>query len=84
MCMPFGAGKDCYVQAKGRGPVAKQEADMANGIKTPFTVDAARAKEFLQQSADSKACENLMDKARLHIPDFYNKRVRRGGNESHK
>nr|DAM25455.1 MAG TPA: hypothetical protein [Caudoviricetes sp.] len=57
---------------------------MANGIKTPFTVDAARAKEFLQQSADSKACESLMDKARLHIPDFYNKRVRRGGNESHK
>ena len=50
---------------------------MANGIKTPFTVDAARAKEFLQQSADSKACESLMDKARMYIPDFDNKRVTR-------
>ncbi len=48
---------------------------MANGIKAPFVVDAA--KEFLQQSADSKACERLMDKARLHIPDFDNKRVKR-------
>ncbi len=50
---------------------------MTNGIKTPFTVDAARAKEFLQQSANSKACENLMDKARMYIPDFDNKRLTR-------
>jgi hypothetical protein len=54
---------------------------MANGIKTPFTVDAARAKEFLQQSADSKACESLMDKARLHIPDFDDKQVNRRENQ---
>ena len=50
---------------------------MANGIKTPFTVDAARAKEFLQQSANSKACENRMDKARMYIPNFDDKRVTR-------
>ena len=55
---------------------------MANGIKTSFTVDAARAKEFLQQSADSKACESLMDKARLHIPDFDDKQVKRRGGDN--
>ena len=50
---------------------------MANGIDLPFVATAEKAKEFLQQSADSKVCERLMDKARLHILDFDNKRVKR-------
>lgn len=33
MCMPFGAGKDCYVQAKGRGPVAKQWKEVIQNEK---------------------------------------------------
>lgn len=50
---------------------------MANGIKAPFTASLTGGKKFLQQSADSKAVEILMDKARLHISDFDSKRVKR-------
>lgn len=50
---------------------------MVNGKNAPFVVPFEKAKEFLQQSADSRACERLMDKARLHIPDFDNKQVKR-------
>lgn len=50
---------------------------MGNGIDLPFVVTAEKAKEFLQQSADSTSCKSLIDKARLHIPDFDNKRVKR-------
>ncbi len=48
---------------------------MAKGINLPFVVAAEKAKEFLQK--DPTAFERLMDKARLNIPEFDNKRVKR-------
>lgn len=50
---------------------------MAKGGNASFIVTASSVKKFLRQSEKSTACERLMGKARLHIPDFDIKRVRR-------
>ena len=57
---------------------------MAKGGNASFIVAASSVKKFLRQSEKSTACERLMGKARLHIPDFDDKQVkRRGGDEWH-
>ena len=61
--------------------VAKQEEVMAKGGNASFIVTASSVKKFLQQSEKSTACERLMGKARLHIPDFDNKQVKRRENQ---
>ena len=54
---------------------------MAKGRNASFIVTASSVKKFLQQSEKSTACERLMGKARLHIPDFDNKHVKRRENQ---
>ena len=54
---------------------------MAKGGNASFIVTASSVKKFLQQSEKSMACERLMGKARLHIPDFDNKQVKRRENQ---
>ena len=54
---------------------------MAKGGNASFIVTASSVKKFLQQSEKSPACERLMGKARLHIPDFDNKQVKRRENQ---
>jgi hypothetical protein len=54
---------------------------MAKGGNASFIVTASSVKKFLQQSEKSTACERLMGKARLHIPDFDNKQVKRRENQ---
>ena len=54
---------------------------MAKEGNASFIVTASSVKKFLQQSEKSTACERLMGKARLHIPDFDNKQVKRRENQ---
>lgn len=54
---------------------------MAKGGNASFIVTASSVKKFLQQSEKSTACERLMGKARVHIPDFDNKQVKRRENQ---
>ena len=54
---------------------------MEKGGNASFIVTASSVKKFLQQSEKSTACERLMGKARLHIPDFDNKQVKRRENQ---
>ena len=54
---------------------------MAKGGNASFIVTTSSVKKFLQQSEKSTACERLMGKARLHIPDFDDKQVKRRENQ---
>ena len=54
---------------------------MAKGGNASFIVTASSVKKFLHQSEKSTACERLMGKARLHIPAFDNKQVKRRENQ---
>ena len=54
---------------------------MAKGGNASFIVAASSVKKFLRQSEKSTACERLMGKARLHIPDFDDKQVKRRENQ---
>ena len=55
---------------------------MAKGGNASFIVTASSVKKFLRQSEKPTACERLMSKARLHIPDFDDKQVKRRGGDN--